>query len=58
MRKIVFSTGAISLSLFVLGWFFKILHTDFGGKMIGISMLLFALVFVPCAAWYYYKSKK
>ena len=57
MRKIVFSTGALSLSLFVLGWFFKILHTDYGGKIIGISMLLFALVFVPFAAWYIYKKK-
>jgi|GEM_PF-6071150 len=57
MRKIVFISGALSISLFVLGWFFKILHITFGGSLLGISMLLFAIVFVPSAAWYYYKKK-
>jgi len=58
MRKFVYLSGAFSVSLFVLGCFFRILHTTFGGTMVGISMLLFSLVFVPATAVYYYKKGK
>lgn len=55
MRKIVFISGAFSVSLFVLGYLYKLLHLVYGGLMIGSGMFIFALIFVPCFAIYYYK---
>lgn len=58
MRKIVFIAGACSISLFIIGQMLRTLHIVGGGITIAGSMVLFAFVFVPVAAVYYYKRGK
>ena len=58
MRKLVFTTGALSFSLMSIGVMFKTFHINGGSLIILIATILFALIFVPCAAVYYYKRGK
>lgn len=58
MRKLVFITGALSLSLGGIGIMFKAFHFDGASIIILVSTILFSVVFVPGAAIYYYKKGK
>lgn len=58
MRKIVFTTGALSFSFMSIGIMLKTFHINGGSLITLIATILFALVFVPCAAIYYYKRGK
>ena len=58
MRELVFTTGAISISSLSIGIMFKTFHLNGGALILFFANVLFALVFVPCAAIYYYKKGK
>jgi hypothetical protein len=58
MRKFVFITGALSISMSGVGTFLKVFHIPFGLEILILSILLFSVVFVPSAAIYYYKKGK
>ena len=55
MRKLVFISGALSFSLLSIGIVAKSFHLNGGSLILLLATILFALVFVPCAAIYYYK---
>lgn len=54
MKKLVFISGAASISLTVLGGLFKIFHFPGGSILTIVGLALFALVFVPCCARFWY----
>jgi len=58
MRKFVFITGALSISMSGLGACIKFLHLPYGWEILVLSTLLFSVIFVPSAAIYYYKKGK
>ena len=58
MRKLVFISGASSFSLMSIGILLKTIHINGGSLILLIATILFSLVFVPCAAIYYYKRGK
>ena len=58
MRKLIYVSGAITSSLFVLGMLFKIFHWPGAGPLLLVGMTGFALIFIPSFAVYHYKKEK
>jgi hypothetical protein len=58
MRKFVFITGTLSISMSGVGACFKVFHSLFGLEILILSTILFSFIFVPSAAIYYYKKGK
>ncbi len=54
MKKLVFISGAASISISALGALFKIFHLTGGSILTIAGLALFALVFVPCCAKFWY----
>lgn len=58
MKIVTYITGALSSSLFAIGFALNQLELPGRGICTGISLLLFSLVFIPCVAIYYYKKRQ
>lgn len=58
MRLIISLSGAVSTFLFTLGSMASIIGIKYANTVIAISLLIFALVFVPNTAIYYYRKTK
>ncbi len=54
MKKLVFISGAASISLTLLGAILKIFHFPGGSILTIVGLTMFALVFIPCCAKYWY----
>jgi len=58
MRKLVYISGAVSISLLPAGAVLKILHLPGSAVVLIAGAALFSLVFVPVAAVYLFRKRK
>ena len=58
MKKIAFITGAISISLTILGGLFKINHWYPADILLNTGIGIFSLIFIPSIFKYLYDIKK
>ena len=58
MRKLVFTTGAISILLMSIGAVIKLFHINGWSLIILIASIIFDLIFVPAAIIYNFRIAK
>lgn len=58
MRKLVFISGALSISMFGIGFSVKMLHLVGSNLILFFATMLFSVLFIPSAAVYYYHKGK
>jgi hypothetical protein len=58
MKQLAFISGALSISLTVLGILFKIMHRPGASILLVLGLGLFAILFVPSITKYLYDKEK
>lgn len=58
MKKFVFITGAVSISLTMIAVMFKLMHWPGAGVILLAGVTIFALMFIPTLSVYLYKNTK
>ena len=54
MKKIAFFTGALSISVILIGLLFKFFHWPLANILLAMGIVIFALFFVPTMTKYIY----
>jgi hypothetical protein len=58
MKKVVFISGAISVSIIAIGALFKVQHWPGAGPLLLVGVILFALLFIPTFTKFLYDRVK
>lgn len=58
MKVFIYTLRGVLLSLFILGYLFKIKHWPYADLMLTVSLLGGALVYVPLATYRRFKNDK
>lgn len=56
LRRVVFTSGAVSVSLFLLSVVFKQKHLQGAEWVLVVSLLVMSLLFIPSLAMYLYSK--
>lgn len=58
MRALIYLSGTLGASLFVMGYLFKITHWPMATLMLVVGLSLIGLVTIPLAGYYKYNKGK